>query len=119
MAAKGFYWKTDTIFSNTKTIQPKLERALIALTEFYGQKIEDAAKANAPWTDRSTNARSGLTTAVFHEPQRHRIMLFHRVDYGIWLEIAMGKRYEIIMPTLRTQGAAMMARATKLMGALK
>ena len=116
---KGFHWKTETLFNNVKTINPKLDRAIVALTEFYGQKIEDEARKNAPWTDRSTNARSGLTTAIIHEPKRHRIILFHRVDYGIWLEIAMEKRFEIIMPTLRVQGALLMARANKLMGAIE
>lgn len=110
----SFTWKQTTLFSNMKTFEPKLERALTALTEHYGTKVETAAKKKAPWTDQTGNARNGLTTSVFHEPGKHTIVLFHRVPYGIWLEVARDGKYQIIMPTIIKEGAAMFATANKL-----
>lgn len=110
----SFSWKSTTLFSNMKTFEPKLERALVALTEFYGDKIEKAAKENAPWTDQTGNARNGLSTAVEHEPGRHTIVLYHRVPYGIWLEVRRDGQNAIILPTLNKQGAEMMKRLNKL-----
>ena len=117
---RSFQWKTETLFKNTKVFKPQFERALVALTEFYGTKIETEAKRNAPWTDRTGNARNGLTTAVEHEPfKRHTIVLSHRVPYGIWLEVKNAGAYAIIMPTLRVQGEAMMKTLNNLLGGLK
>lgn len=116
----SFTWKTETLFKNTKVFKPQFERALVSLTEFYGTKIESEAKKNAPWTDRTGNARNGLTTAVEHEPfKRHTIILFHRVPYGIWLEVKNAGAYAIIMPTLNKQGQAMMNTLNTLLGDLK
>lgn len=116
MAGKqgSFKWKSDTLFANMRLFEPRLDRALVALTEFYGNRIEGAAKMNAPWTDRTGNARGGLETAVTHAPGVHRITLFHKVEYGLWLEIANGGRYRIIMPTLESQGRQMMRDAERL-----
>lgn len=102
--------------TNLALFEPKLERALVALTEFYGDKITAAAKTDAPWTDRTGNARNGLETDVSHAPRMHRITLFHKVEYGIWLEIAHNGAYRIIMPTLDAQGKAMMATVQTILG---
>jgi hypothetical protein len=101
--------------TNLKTFEPKLDRGLVALTERAGQTITDTAKRNAPWTDRTTNARNGLETNVEHSLNKHRITLFHKVDYGIWLEIAHAGKYRIIMPTLESEGRKLMRNANSLL----
>lgn len=66
-------------------------------------------KYNAPWTDRTGNARQGLHAAA----QRERLKLYalicaHTVEYGVWLEVTHGGRDRIIEPTIRSQGDAIM-----------
>lgn len=63
-------------------------------------------KANAPWEDRTGEARSGLkgnvqfNAGVGPEGTAMRIFLGHGVDYGIHLELGMGGRFQIIKPGL-------------------
>ena len=58
------------------------------------------AKQNAPWEDRTGDARDGLDVEV--EWQGHVVVwtMFHTVDYGLYLETRWSGRYAIIMPTL-------------------
>jgi hypothetical protein len=61
------------------------------------------AKENAPWSDRTGNAREGLQGRVVWEDDRHfTIFLGHGPDiyYGIWLEVRWGGRFAIVAPTL-------------------
>jgi hypothetical protein len=58
----------------------------------------------ARWTDRTGNARSGLTAIADNSRSQswhYEIVLFHSVPYGIWLEVRFAERYAIIKPTIR------------------
>lgn len=108
--ANGFKWKTDTLTGPVKQFPLKLERAIVAAIEFHATRAEGDLRRNAPWTDRSSNARGGLFTATEHVPYRaHRIILSHTVPYGIWLEIRHSGKYAVILPTTQTTGRAVMA----------
>lgn len=74
---------------------------MVATTmEYYATVAEGEMRHNAPWTDRTTNARNGLSAVAQHVPfRRHTIILFHRVKYGIWLEVRFGGKNAILMPT--------------------
>lgn len=86
-----------------------------ASVEVYAQATElmlsvavDAlayAKANAPWTDRTGDARRGLNVSVDGDGNTITMQLFHTVDYGLWLEVIQNGAFAIIMPTL--EGYAM------------
>lgn len=71
-------------------------------------------KLKAPWTDRTTNARSGLNTKTDHSGssaigfKKHGITFAHAVDYGIWLELIQSGKYQIIMPTVLAVGKEIM-----------
>lgn len=58
------------------------------------------AKANAPWADRTGDAREGLDVDVSWEGHTLVWEMFHTVDYGLYLETRWNARYAIIMPTL-------------------
>jgi hypothetical protein len=58
------------------------------------------AKEQAPWTDRTGDARDGLDTDVRWEGDEIVWELFHTVDYGQWLETIQNGRFSVIMPTL-------------------
>jgi hypothetical protein len=64
------------------------------------QEILNYAQANAPWADRTGDARRGLDVAVQQDPEAIIIQLYHTVDYGLWLEVIQSGRFAIIMPTL-------------------
>lgn len=58
------------------------------------------AQSNAPWADRTGDARAGLDVDV--QWQGHTIVweMYHTVDYGLFLETRWNGKYAIIMPTL-------------------
>ena len=72
--------------------------------ETQAKSLEGYAKENRPWTDRTGDARKRLTGYVTDIPKGYRINLAHGVNYGIWLELAMEKKYAILEPTIRLKG---------------
>ena len=64
------------------------------------QELEGYAKLNAPWQDRTGNARAGLKGAVNREKNAITISIAHSVDYGIYLERSNSGRFAILAPTL-------------------
>ena len=76
-------------------------------------------KTTAPWTDRTGNARSGLSSKVDWVPKKlHAIHLFHRVPYGIFLEVRWAGRFAVILPTIRQFGPDTMRLLSKLFARL-
>lgn len=63
------------------------------------------AKMNAPWDDRTGDAREGLDVEVESDDESVSIQLYHTVDYGLWLEVIQSGRFAIIMPTLENFAA--------------
>lgn len=70
------------------------------------------AKQNAPWTDRSGNARAGLhaKASPINGGQSFELLLAHSVFYGIFLESRFSGKYAIIMPTINWVGQLLIQR---------
>lgn len=62
--------------------------------------METWAKQNAPWQDRTGDARERLHATVEETGPIGTIVLSHGVDYGIWLEVAHSGAYAIIAPAI-------------------
>ena len=90
-----------TITRSLAVLDKKTERALTAAFDFQASRSTAWMKSNAPWTDRTTAARSGLHASASHSPGRFELVLAHAVSYGIWLEVANSGKYQIILPALR------------------
>lgn len=86
----------------------KVEAIIFAKTEQYRLVVENYAKSNAPWTDRTSNARNTLSARTEHSPGRDSIILQHGMPYGIWLEVRNAGRYAIVIPTIKYQGPRLM-----------
>jgi hypothetical protein len=124
----GFKWVVSP-----KVIADGLEeygqRALVAVqavANYWGQSIQDEARQNAVWEDRTGNARGGLFFAVdgfgletitgevtpeataemsdvaveSGDSNTLIITLAHTVFYGKFLEVKNGGRYAIVMTTI-------------------
>lgn len=83
--------------------------------ETQAKNLEGYAKEHRPWTDRTGDARKRLTAYVTDIPNGYRINLAHGVDYGIWLELAMEKRFAILEPTVRLQGPEVLRGMNRLL----
>lgn len=72
------------------------------------EEMEQYAKANAPWTDRTGDARERLHATVEETGPIGTIVLSHGVSYGLWLEISNGGRFSVIAPTIDVFGPRVM-----------
>lgn len=114
MPAPGIRWRTPPS-ELAKSLEDYGDRALTAVAavaQYIATQMQDSAKSNAPWEDRTGNARSGLfgTSEMDAAQKIVTIYLSHSatLDYGIWLELVGGSgggvadgRYAIIMPTMQ------------------
>lgn len=89
-------------------LDKQVERAVSAVMQYWDGPIEAAMKRNAPWTDRTTNARNGLKAKYSRAGGGQAIVLSHSVHYGIYLETKYSARDAIILPTIRAYGPKVM-----------
>jgi len=109
--AKGFVqfeMKDNGLGKALKNGNKVLQDAVDAKMQFWAPQCEAYMKANAPWTDRTGNARNGLGAQAYRADPEHGIVLFHSVPYGIWLEVKYSGEYAIIDPTLQYMGPLVM-----------
>ena len=82
-----------------------IDAAIFGLCKRREKPIENQMSSNAPWTDRSGNARQGLWTGTTNIPRMMTTLtLSHGVEYGFWLEVRWGGRFAIVLPTWDQQG---------------
>lgn len=79
-----------------------------ATLEFYADQIEEWMRENAPWDDRSGEARDGLTAEVDRHRMQAALYVYHTVDYGIWLEVRWNGKYAILTPAVEHWGPFVM-----------
>lgn len=95
-----------------------VERVLKAKIQGYGvtaaANIEAKAKTNAPWQDQTGFARNRLKGDFEWKKDTATITLSGGVDYQIFLELAMAKKYAIIMPTLQAEAPKVFAGYKRL-----
>ena len=78
-----------------------IHRGVVAICQRWAPEIANWMKANAPWTDRTGNARQALYTEV-NEVVNSMVELIagHGVEYGLWLEVRWAGRFAIVNPAL-------------------
>ena len=81
----------------------------------FKDEMVDYARSNAPWDDRTGDARAGLDAEFFGEEHSVGITLFHTVDYGPFLELRWGGKYAIILPTVEALGPKLLERMERMM----
>lgn len=80
----------------------RVKFAIRQVAVYWSAVFEAYAKQNAPWTDRTGNARQSLYTWIEDlSNDTVRLYLSHGVDYGVFLETKYAERFSIIMPTIR------------------
>lgn len=119
MAFKLDYDKS-TLNKNLDKMSVKLGAMLLMYAATKASELQAKMKLNRPWTDRTNMAKTMLNAKV-SQPDKDtiRITLAHGVDYGIWLELAHGKNYAIIAPTVREEGPRIISDLNNLMSKIK
>lgn len=109
----GIVITRDTLTPGLKKFPDQLQSAIGKYLNGQDSRVQDYARTNAPWTDRTGNARNGLF-AQYVGPgmqfnDRHTIRLYHTMPYGIWLEVRFAGEYAIIYPTIIHEGERIMS----------
>ena len=92
-----------------------LHQAVFSIAKRWAPEIENWMKDNAPWTDRTGNARQTLYTDVQDVANEMvSIMLSHGIHYGLFLEVKNAGRYAIINPSLDEFGPKVWADVKRL-----
>lgn len=114
----GIVWQVPpaTLIAELERHEARIGRAVAALGEMLAAKMEGYAKANAPWQDRTGEARAGLTGLSVAAADLVTVYLYHQADHGKWLEIARGGPYQIILPTLTAHYGEAMALLASILG---
>jgi len=105
---------------NNTNVQAAMGRLLVRFRDTicakYAAEAEQIAKDNAPWKDRTGDARKLLKGKVIDDGDNLGFALIHRVEYGKHLETANSGKYAILKPTIEALRAGFFATASQVFG---
>lgn len=121
MAAKvALSWPggtTKELQSNIGAVDVRMQRVIGGLFLYAEGEGTDYMKENAPWTDRTGNARAGLHAYVppsgGEDNDIFELIFAHSMYYGVFLELANSGRYSIIAQTVQHFGDLLMQRISR------
>lgn len=96
----GITWDFSSLLNGLDSFMSRSEAAIAMYAETAALQLQNYARDNAPWKDRTGHARQRLTGTSLVVANGYKLRLAHGVDYGIWLELAHEKRFAIIQPTI-------------------
>lgn len=110
-----FKFDFTDLLNGLANCEDKAGPAMLMYAKNGALKLQNSARKNAPWTDRTGHARQRLTCITKVVDNGFQEELSHGVDYGIWLELAHEKRFAIIDPTIKKEGPAIIAGFNRLL----
>lgn len=111
-------WR-GTLPANIDNLDRYMKSRILTAAHSFAPRIETHMKTNAPWTDRTGNARAGLFARASVAGTGAKITFGHTVFYGIFLETRFAGRYAIVLPTLEEMAPEFMSYASKIIFAGK
>ena len=98
--ADGFNIDASSVMSNMDLIASKVLSAGKMYGETAGLKMISDAKQSAKWTDRTALSRQTMSNTTLQSGSSTEIVLSGNTDQFKYLELAMEKKYAILMPTI-------------------
>lgn len=101
----GMRWQRkpgDAFSDMADDYRRSVEIGVLKIVQRNRIEMSNYMKSNAPWTDRTGNARQALHTALEYKPGVSIVIEFghgHGIEYGIYLEFKNAGRYAIVNPT--------------------
>lgn len=91
----------DKVIANMREWERRTRAALFALGQHYGSKMQSEAQQEAPWKDRTGDARKGLFGEAMEDEDKLRVRISHSMEYGVYLELAHSQKYAILEPVAK------------------
>jgi hypothetical protein len=107
-----FTWSgLQQVLDMPENARAAIDAAVESAMDKLAAEMEQYAKDNAPWRDRTGDARAGLHADVSSQGGVFAITLAYDVYYGFYLETHNGGEFAIVTPTVQLF-------ASKVMGAV-
>ena len=104
MASKKYSIDVSEVLKGITDFEGAFDKALMVFAQSGAQKMEQYAKKNRKWTDRTGRARQSLNGSAFRIDNGYRIQIAHGVYYGVYLEYAHERKYAILERTITKVG---------------
>lgn len=99
---------------NAKMVENKVRAAIGLYADTAAKKMEGEAKNNAPWIDRTSNARNSILGDFGWKGNQAVITLSGNMNYSVFLELAHEKKYAILVPTIQRNAPEVLRAYRKL-----
>lgn len=104
-----------TTLAGLENVNGRLFEALRIISHSASQQMQAYAQANAKWIDRTGNARQKLKgDAYWKNSKVLETVIVHQMDYGVWLELAMGKKYAILDEAMQSAAPELIRQYKRL-----
>lgn len=103
------------VIGNLHRWEDRIKDALLELAEYNAKEAEIWAQNNRRWQDVTSQARQGLSGTAEKTQDGARFVLAHTAQHGLYLELAMGRKYAIIEEALRNQAPKIMRDLERLL----
>ena len=85
------------VLSNLNAWAAQKQAGLEGLARVTAANMQNFARANKRWQDRTGNARAGLHGGHYWEnPFMLLVFIAHSVEYGLYLELSNDRKYQIL-----------------------
>ena len=117
----GIIWVRDSLTPGLERFPSELQLAIQATFQEQAPRVAEYMKRNAPWNDRTGDARAGLGADFVGDRYfgGSYLRLYHGVPYGIFLETRFAGKYAIIAPTLVSEGDRIMGEMRNLINSMR
>lgn len=96
----GINFDPSGILRGMAETEIKMRAAVSLYGDTAAKKLEANAKKNAPWEDRTGNARKSINGESKWEGAIMKVGVSGNMDYFVFLEYAMEKKYAVLEPTI-------------------
>lgn len=107
-AKAGIRWSTppSELATAIDRYGDRVLTAVAAVAQRVATEMQNQAQADAPWTDRTGNARTGIFGTSEADFAAHVVTIYlshgATIDYGLWLEISNSGKWGIVMRTMES-----------------
>ena len=88
---------------------------LTGLGLMAAKRAENYAKTHKKWENRTSHAVQGLFSNIGWEGSMFYVAVAHSVSYGVYLELAHGRKYQILEDAIGSQKDEFFEAAKKIL----
>jgi hypothetical protein len=113
---ESFSFDQGSLGRNLAVMDEKIHHFIASDLEVAAGRGEEQMKKDAPWRNRTWEARNTLWAESKSEEQgKYQLYMGHGAEYGIYLEKSNGGRFQVVMPTLIATAHAFMQSLTEML----